>query len=43
MMIIFKIIAYTLCMLNVFGEFMKDKEVSEKVLLWLILSFSVIN
>ncbi len=43
MMIVFRIIAFALCILNVFAEFVKGKEVNEKVLLWLILAFVIIN
>ena len=42
-MIIFQIIAFVLCIINVFLEYKLSKEISEKVLLWLILSFTVIR
>jgi len=42
-MVLLQIIMCTLCILNVFVEFITSKEINEKVLLWLILSFVVAN
>jgi len=42
-MVIFQIIAWSVCIANVFLELTKNKKVNEKVLLWLILSFAVIK
>jgi len=41
-MIVIQLIAAGLCLLNVFAEYSKHKEVSEKVLLWLILANVII-